>query len=114
MGFFRQGSWSGLPFPPPGDLRNPGTERKSSASSTSQADSLSVGCVKKLKDQDTYKRRLHQMSTSSILHIKFIPYSVHIEYMQIHAYLCICVHICIYSKKNEVKTRNTVKCRKMK
>ena len=26
MGFFRQEYWSGLPFPPPGDLPNPGTE----------------------------------------------------------------------------------------
>ena len=26
MGFSRQESWSGLPFPPPGDLPNPGTE----------------------------------------------------------------------------------------
>ena len=26
MGFSRQGYWSGLPFPPPGDLPDPGTE----------------------------------------------------------------------------------------
>ena len=26
VGFSRQGSWSGLPFPPPGDLSNPGME----------------------------------------------------------------------------------------
>jgi len=26
MGFSRQESWSGLPFPPPGDLPNPGIE----------------------------------------------------------------------------------------
>ena len=26
MGFSRQEYWSGLPFPPPGDLPNPGTE----------------------------------------------------------------------------------------
>ena len=26
MGFFSQEYWSGLPFPPPGDLSNPGTE----------------------------------------------------------------------------------------
>ena len=31
MGFSRQGSWSGLPFPPPGDLPNPGIEPKSPA-----------------------------------------------------------------------------------
>ena len=26
MGFFRQGYWSGLPFPPPGDHPDPGIE----------------------------------------------------------------------------------------
>ena len=29
MGFFRQEYWSGLPFPPPGDLPNPGIEHTS-------------------------------------------------------------------------------------
>ena len=29
MGFSRQENWTGLPFPPPGDLPNPGTEPKS-------------------------------------------------------------------------------------
>jgi len=29
MGFLRQESWSGLPFPPPGDLSNPGMEPES-------------------------------------------------------------------------------------
>ena len=32
MGFFRQKYWSGLPFPPPGDLPDPGTESESLAS----------------------------------------------------------------------------------
>ena len=36
MGFFRQECWSGLPFPSPGDLPNPGIE---SGSRTLQADS---------------------------------------------------------------------------
>ena len=31
MGFFRQEYWSGLPFPPPGDLPYPGTEPTSPA-----------------------------------------------------------------------------------
>ena len=31
MGFSRQEHWSGLPFPPPGDLSNPGIEPTSSA-----------------------------------------------------------------------------------
>ena len=37
MGFSRQEYWSGLPFPSPGDLRDPGIEL---GSSTLQADSL--------------------------------------------------------------------------
>ena len=32
MGFSRQKYWSGLPFPPPGDLPNPGIEPVSLAS----------------------------------------------------------------------------------
>ena len=32
MGFSRQGYWSGLPFPPPGDLPDPGIEPVSLAS----------------------------------------------------------------------------------
>ena len=31
MGFSRQGCWSGLPFPSPGDLSNPGIEPRSPA-----------------------------------------------------------------------------------
>ena len=37
MGFFRQEDWSGLPFPPPGDVPKPGIEPGSPAL---QADSL--------------------------------------------------------------------------
>ena len=37
MGFHRQEYWSGLPFPSPGDLPNPGIE---AGSSTLQADAL--------------------------------------------------------------------------
>ena len=37
MGFFRQEYWSGLPFPSPGDLPNPGIKPRSL---TLQADSL--------------------------------------------------------------------------
>jgi len=34
IGFFRQGYWSGLPCPPPGDLSDPGIKRKSRVSCT--------------------------------------------------------------------------------
>ena len=40
MGFSRQEYWSGLPFPPPGDLPNPGMEPVSPAAPALQADSL--------------------------------------------------------------------------
>ena len=40
MGFSRQEYWSGVPFPPPGDLPDPGTEPKSLASPELQVDSL--------------------------------------------------------------------------
>ena len=33
MGFSRQGNWSGLPYPPPGDLLGPGIEHESLLSS---------------------------------------------------------------------------------
>ena len=39
MGFSRQKCWSGLPFPPTGDLPNPGTEPVSPESPALQADS---------------------------------------------------------------------------
>ena len=40
MGFSRQEYWSGLPFPPPGDLPNPGIEPTSPMSPALPADSL--------------------------------------------------------------------------
>ena len=40
MGFYRQEYWSGLPFPLPGDLPDPGIEPTSPMSPALQADSL--------------------------------------------------------------------------
>ena len=40
MEFFRQEYWSGLPFPPPGDLPHPGIEHASLVSPALQVDSL--------------------------------------------------------------------------
>jgi len=42
MGFFKQKYWSGLPFPSPGDLTDPGIELTSPASSALQANSLTA------------------------------------------------------------------------
>ena len=40
MGFSQQEYWSGFPFPPPGDLPDPGIEPTSPMSPALQADSL--------------------------------------------------------------------------
>ena len=40
MGFFRQEYWSGLPYPTPGDLLDPGIKLKSPAAPELQVDSL--------------------------------------------------------------------------
>ena len=40
LGFSRQEYWSGLPFPPPGDLPDPGIELASPESPALQVDSL--------------------------------------------------------------------------
>ena len=42
MEFFRQEYWSGLPFPPPGDIPNPGIEFMCPASPALQADCSSL------------------------------------------------------------------------
>ena len=42
MGFSRQEYWIGLPFPPPGDLSNTGTEPMFSVSPALYADSLQL------------------------------------------------------------------------
>ena len=42
MGFSKQEYWSGLPFPSPGDLPDPGIEPRSLMSPVLQADSLPV------------------------------------------------------------------------
>ena len=45
MGFSRQGYWSGLPFPSPGDLPDPGIETLLPASPALQSDSLPLSQV---------------------------------------------------------------------
>ena len=45
----RQEYWSGLPFPPPGDLPNPGTEPMSPVFPALQVDSLPAEPLGKLK-----------------------------------------------------------------
>ena len=47
MGFSRQECWSGLPFPPPEDLPDPGIEPESPVFPTLQADSLPADVSRK-------------------------------------------------------------------
>ena len=63
MGFFRQGYWSGLPFPSPGDLPNQGIEPRSLAL---QADSLPTELPG--KPPETLGHDYFSYSTASPLH----------------------------------------------
>ena len=51
MGFFRQEYWGGLPFPPPGDLPDPGIEPQSLVCPALQADSLTLCHVESPRSQ---------------------------------------------------------------
>ena len=53
MGFSRQEYWSGLPFPPPGDLPSPGIERRSPAL---QADSTVWATREAYRYMDYYQK----------------------------------------------------------
>ena len=52
MGFFRQEYWSGLPFPSPVDLPNPGTEPTSPVFLELQVDSLPIELWGKLRTRN--------------------------------------------------------------
>ena len=75
MGFSRQGYWSGLPCPPPGDLPDPGITSASPVSPELQADSLhwvtgeAAVYPQSLKIQDSYYNivYLYQLIISIIL-----------------------------------------------
>ena len=54
MGFSRQEYWSGLPFPSPGDLPNPGVEQISHVFPALQADSLPTETLEKLNISNTF------------------------------------------------------------
>ena len=55
MGYSRQEYWSGLPFPTPGDLPDPGIESVSLASPALQVDSLPLSHPSKDKtDKNPY------------------------------------------------------------
>ena len=53
MGSPRQEYWSGLPFPPPGGLANPGTELAAPGAPALQADSFTAELPRKPLDRKT-------------------------------------------------------------
>ena len=70
MGFSKQGYWSGLPFPSPGDLPDPGMEPRSPAL---QVDSLPSEPAGKLT-LDTKKNQIFQSLNSSMPGLTFFPF----------------------------------------
>ena len=70
MRFSSQEYWSGLPFPPPGDLPNPGIELRSPVSPGLQADSLPTelpGADKNGKENDLMKSWRHYYHNKGII-----------------------------------------------
>ena len=70
MGFSRQGSWSGLPFPSPGDLPNLGIEPGSSAL---QADALTSEPPGKL--QNEWNLLLKTTDNQKRIDLYLVPFS---------------------------------------
>ena len=64
IAFLRQEYWSGVPFPPPGDLPIPGTEPASPASPALQADSLPIELPGK---PFSWSSRVHCMDRHNLL-----------------------------------------------
>ena len=56
MGFSRQAYWSGLPFPSPGDLPNPGIEPTSPEAPELQMDSFTAESMGKAIPRKMYKK----------------------------------------------------------
>ena len=68
MGFSRQEYWSGLPFPPPGDLPNPGIEPRSLALQTDSLPSKSWG--KKLPNTKDFTKNMRTNTISKVVEWK--------------------------------------------
>ena len=73
VGFSRQGYWSGLPCPPPGDLPNRGIEPRSSAL---QADSLPLSCVGSPLSLWQFIQQQQEMNTKTLLEERLREYLI--------------------------------------
>ena len=69
MGFFKQEDWSGLPFPSPGDLLDPGTEP---SSPVLKADSLPLSNLGSLLNMHCTLQELNLLLLKSeIIYLEF-------------------------------------------
>ena len=72
MGFSRQECWSGLPFPSPGDLPNPGIKPRTAALQTDSLPTETQGKIKmhkraKTLEEDSHRRGFYVIKRGSIL-----------------------------------------------
>ena len=72
MGFSRQGYWSGLPFPPPGDLPNPGIKLGSPAW---QEDSLTAELQEKPQLAKDYQNKAQLQGKGQIKDMAVIVFA---------------------------------------
>ena len=82
MGFSRQEHWSGLPFPSPGDLLNPGIEPRSLAL---QVDSL-------LSEPPGKPITLASINLSISL---LVSNTEALSFLRLLLAVCICLHVCM-------------------
>ena len=74
MGFSRQEYWSGLPFPPPGDLPNPGIEPSSAMSPVLQADALLLSHQKSPRKEFASENLAKGMTGNLLLTCSLLPF----------------------------------------
>ena len=82
MEFSRQEHWSGLPFPPPGDLPEPGIKPGSPAS---QADSLPYESPVK---PDSFRCKV-RLRIFSFLEVDLYDYTFLLELLLLHPYILV-------------------------
>ena len=115
MGFPRQEHWSGLPFPPPGDLLHPGIELTSittsvlaggfitaSATWEAQQDGLGSSMLSMSLEDHRFHRIIYYKNfliytIIYYLHCLFLTFS---DNSQIQSCLCFLKHQCLLSQLN--------------
>ena len=108
MQFCRQGYWSGLPFPPPGDLPDPGLEPASLASPPLQADSLPLShqgssgpCIRSRRNAFYFFFQcVFPVSRCALLPcLQFVAQQKCLQHLtretSLSPLLCVCVCVCV-------------------